>query len=317
MGNRYWWHADEKDSEFDKKYYETLLRAAKVGDVESMREVGKIYLKGEGVEKNIDEGMKWLQRAADNGNVETLIVMGNHFASQDKNKAIDLLTKAVNLGNMKAMKNFTYLYEQSGDYNKVTYWLEKCAELGNLDSLSRLAKIYRKALNVPKNELKALEFHIKLAEIYGLSSDDIKFVTKIYNMYYKFTDKKILKYYRTTEKLGQFNAMFGIAAKLYETDRLRALKWYKMAADAGDYDAAVAMAYIISNDEVVPSSVYSSHYHEALYWYEQAAEFGNINAAKNLVMLYHDGYGSHLPNREKSMYWLEKVLEMEGGNKNI
>ena len=141
--------------------------------------------------------------------------------------------------------------------------------------------------------------------------------TKIYNKYYKFIDKKVFKYYLTTEKLGQFNAMFGIAAKLYEKDRRRALKWYKIAADAGDYDAAVAMAYVLSNDKVVPSCVYSKYYYEALYWYEQAAEFGNINAAKKLFMIYRDGGRSTYPDRDKSMYWLEKVLEMEGYNKNV
>ena len=141
--------------------------------------------------------------------------------------------------------------------------------------------------------------------------------TKIYNKYYKFIDKKVFKYYLTTEKLGQFNAMFGIAAKLYEKDRRRALKWCKIAADAGDYDAAVAMAYVLSNDKVVPSCVYSKYYYEALYWYEQAAEFGNINAAKKLFMIYRDGGRSTYPDRDKSMYWLEKVLEMEGYNKNV
>ncbi len=328
MGNRYWRHDDEKDPEFGKKYFETLLRATEVGDVESMREVGRMYLKGEDVEQNIDEGMKWLQRAAENGNVEALIIMGNHFATQDKDKAIDLLTKAANLGNMKAIKKLIYLYEQP-EYDEFyeLLWLDNSAALGNLNSLSKLAEFYRNIAhipgNLPQSDMKALEYSIKAAEVHGFASDDIKFVTKIYNKYYKFTDKKVFKYYLTTEKLGQFNAMFGIAAKLYKEDhsersyRLRALKWYKMAADAGDYDAAVAMTYILSNDEVVPSSVYSEHYHEALYWYERTAEFGNINAAKNLVMLYRDGYRSHLPNREKSMYWLEKVLEMEGGNKNV
>ena len=309
-----WWQ--DSDTELDKKYFETLLKAAEAGYVDAMTNVGEMYINGENIDKNIDEGIKWLQRAADNGDVEALIVMGSHFAAQDKDKAIDLLTKAADLGNMKAIKKLTHIYEQSNDY-EILNWLMRSESLGNLNSLSKLAEFYRKGLNVPKDELKALELHIKLVEIYGSSSNDIKFVTKIYNKYYKFTDKKVFKYYLTTEKLGQFNAMFGIAAKLYEKDRLCALKWYKMAADVGDYDAAVAMAYILSNDEVVPSCVYSSHYHEALYWYEQAAEFGNINAAKNLVMLYHDGYGSHLPNRDESMYWLEKVLEMEGGNKNV
>ena len=226
----------------------------------------------------------------------------------------EFVLKEAELGKTQAMKKIIEFYEENGDHDKLIYWLERSSKLGNLYSLSKLAKIYRKGLGIPQDEMKALEIHIKLAEIYGLDSDDFKFVTKIYNKHFKFTDKKVFKYYLTTEKLGKFNAMFGIAAELYKTDRYRALKWYKLAADSGDYDATVAMAYILTNDEVVPSSVYSGNYYEALKWYEYAAEFGNINAAKNLVMMYRDGYNGYLPNREKSAEWLEKVLEMEGGN---
>ena len=38
-------------------------------------------------------------------------------------------------------------------------------------------------------------------------------------------------------------------------------------------------------------------------------------------MMYRDGYrgygGGYLPYYEKSLKWLEKVIEMEGGNKNV
>lgn len=91
-----------------------------------------------------------------------------------------------------------------------------------------------------------------------------------------------------------------------------------MADLAGDYDAALAVHYIINNDL---SSVYiDDHYSETQKWYKRAVEFGNINAAKNLLMTnYLDRLkhwmGGYLPEAETSICQLKKVLEMEGEKK--
>lgn len=138
-------------------------------------------------------------------------------------------------------------------------------------------------------------------------------VIKIYNKHFKFSDKKFLKYYVTTEKLGHFNAMFRIAA-------LRALKWYRLADLAGDYDAAVAVRHILSED-LSCCLDFEDHYYEAYEWYEKAAEFGNINAAKNLVIMsWGDSrhFGGYCGIQYTPAFdWLKKVLEMEHENKNV
>ena len=46
-----------RDDIEDKKYFETLLKAAEAGYVDVMTDVGRMYLKGEDVDKNIDEGI--------------------------------------------------------------------------------------------------------------------------------------------------------------------------------------------------------------------------------------------------------------------
>ena len=116
--------------------------------------------------------------------------------------------------------------------------------------------------------------------------------------------------------------MFGIAAELYKIDKFRALKWYKMAADAGDYDAAIAVSYIVK--DFLDTSGIKSDYYSAREWYKKAVEFGNISAAKNLAIMDREGFsdycGGTLPNVKKSLSWLKKVLKLEAereGNKNV
>ena len=48
------------------------MKAAEAGYINVMTTIGKMYLDGKDVDKNIEEGMKWLQRAADNGDIEII-----------------------------------------------------------------------------------------------------------------------------------------------------------------------------------------------------------------------------------------------------
>ena len=49
---------EEVNPEVKQKYFEKVLQAAQRGFVEAMNEVAKLYLIGQGVEKNIDEAIK-------------------------------------------------------------------------------------------------------------------------------------------------------------------------------------------------------------------------------------------------------------------
>ena len=303
-----------------KEYFETNLKAAEIGLIESMSEVAGMYLRGFGVEKNIDEAIKWLEKAVEADDISANISLGNLYI-KEKNieKAIFYLSKAADKNNIRAIEKLAEIYESQNDFEKMFECYQKGANLGNDDCMREVANCYLFGCGVPQDDLKALDWYIKIIEIFGWNSDDMRLVTKIYNKHFKFTDKKFLKYYVTTEKLGHFNAMFGIAAKLYKTDKYRALKWYRMADLAGDYDAAVAVSYIITND--LSGADIDDHYYEAREWYKKAVEFGNINAAKNLMMMdlvgFQRGYGGYLPDVKKSLYWLKKVLELEDEQKNV
>lgn len=324
-------YGEEISDEVKEDYFETNLKAAKIGLVESMCEVANLYYIGFGVEKNLDEAIKWLEKAVDEGDESAAVTLGRLYSVYIENKniekAIFYLLKATHKNHIAAIRKLTEIYESQNEFEKMFECCQRGANLGNGRLMGKLADCYFFGRGVQQDDLKALEWYIKVIEVYGWDSFNnniMRMITKIYNKHFKFRDKKFLKYYVTTEKLGHFNAMFGIAAELYKTDRVRALKWYKMAADAGDYDAAVAVYYIKENDLYEDTFVDSDRYHSALEWYEKAAHFGNISAAKNLAILNLKGfdsyYGGYLPDVKNSLSWLKKVLKLEAervGNKDV
>lgn len=309
--------SEKISDEVAKKYFETNLKAAKIGIVESMCEVARMYFEGFGTEKNFDKAVEWYEKAVAEGDEFATVTLGKIYSKKNVEKAIFYLSKSAEKNNIKAIQKLAEIYESRNDFEKMFECYEKGAKLGSCDLMREVANCYLAGRGVRQDDLKALEWYIKIVEIYGCDNNDMRMITKIYNKHFKFTDKKILnKYYVTTEKLGHFNAMFGIAAELYKTDKYRALKWYRLADLAGDYDAAMAVDHIITND--LSSVDIYDHYFEAREWYKKAVEFGNINAAKNLMMMYSEGfqrgYGGYLPDVKKSLYWLNKVLESEGKN---
>ena len=316
---------DEKISEkIEKKYFEMNLNFAKIGLVESMREVARLYLKGFGVEKKFDEPIKWLKKAIDEDDEDAALALGEIYSKENNiEQAIFYLSKAADKNNINALKKLAEIYKLQNDFQKMFECYQQGAILGNSDCMKEVANCYLFGRGVQQDDLKALDWYIKIIEIYGwdcLTHNVMRMITKIYSKHFKFTDKKFLNFYITTEKLGHFNAMFGIATELYKTDKFRAFKWFKLATDAGDFDAAVAVFYIKKNDlDGYDSDSCRDNYYFALEWYKKAVEFGNINAAKNLLMMegLEHWLFEYLPETESIICQLKKVLETEGGNKNV
>ena len=304
---------EEVSEEVKREYFEMNLKAIEIGFVEVMSEIAGMYLHGVGVEKNLDEAINRYEKAFSEGDSSAAVALGRIYKEKNIEKSIFCLSKAAEKNNIEAMKELAAIYESRNEFEKMFECCQRGANLGNGDLMREVADCYLFGRGVQQDDLKALEWYIKVVELYGWDNNDMRLVTKIYNKHFKFSDEKFLGYYVTTEKLGHFNAMFGIATELYKTDKYRALKWYKMSANAGDYDAAIAVSYI--SEELLYSSDFWSE-NSAREWYEKAVEFGNVNAAKNLAIMDSAGFGrgvrgGYLPNVKKSLCWLKKVLKVE------
>lgn len=108
---------------------------AQAGDVVAMEILSQKYINGDGVEKNIREGMAWADKAAEKGNSSS-----------------------------KLMAAGIYLDEPTKDYTKARFLLEKAVSEDSKNAglaSFMLAEIYANGLGVVKDEKVASEWLLK------------------------------------------------------------------------------------------------------------------------------------------------------------
>ncbi|MDK9793848.1 tetratricopeptide repeat protein [Vibrio sp. D431a] len=90
-----------------------LRIAAQNNDPSSCYELGKMYLNGDGVRKDIHESLRWIEKAAEKGNVEAMVMYGELLlgggtgafgdaVKPNPQKAITVLNKANEKGSERA-----------------------------------------------------------------------------------------------------------------------------------------------------------------------------------------------------------------------
>jgi len=105
----------------------TLIPLANVGDSRAQIELGDIYINGQGVEANLNEGLKWYLLAANQGNVNAQVRLANiYFIFYDSH--------GLKQNDAEAMK-----------------WFRLAAQQGNAEAESRLAQMYVAGLGASVN----------------------------------------------------------------------------------------------------------------------------------------------------------------------
>jgi uncharacterized protein len=104
----------EADDLFEKgehvEAFELFRMLAECGDSSAMTRLAVIYFCGEGVEKNIDESIKW-----------------------------DI--RAIEAGDIAAMTNLAITYASLREFRKARHWFERAVEMGDGDAAFDLAKL--------------------------------------------------------------------------------------------------------------------------------------------------------------------------------
>lgn len=95
-----------------KKAYDLILPVAIIKNKDTLTKfhagiaqffIGKMYLKGMGVKKNINEGVKWLKKAANNENTLAYEELGSFFMGQNKKESFNWFKKASEKGSDKSL----------------------------------------------------------------------------------------------------------------------------------------------------------------------------------------------------------------------
>ena len=117
--------------------------------------------------KNYAEAMRWYRTAADQGNADAQLALGNLYGQgqgvpQDNATALLWFRKAADQGNLEAENDVGFFYltgmGAAQNYVEAMRWLRKAADQGNEVSQRNIGMMYLNGLGVPQNRDEAIRW---------------------------------------------------------------------------------------------------------------------------------------------------------------
>jgi len=182
--------------------FKDCLAKAKNGKSDAQYQVGIMYLKGQGVSQDREQGIKWLESAAHAGYQMASSKLARIKEQESRFKEVQDKAQA---GKVDAQYELAMMYLKGrgvpADGNKARKWLDKAAGTGDEKAITRLGIINYKGEGGSVDYGRAL------------------------SLFNKVREKSVLAQYY----LGEMYAEGAGTAKNYTT----AIKWYKKAAEGG------------------------------------------------------------------------------------
>lgn len=134
-----------------KGNYDFMIDAANYGSIQAMRDLARFYTSDDpDVKPDFLAASRWLQRAADKGDVWALHNLGYYYHSglgvaKDEAKAADYYLQASKLGSAPSQNNLGWSYYEGTGVPKslpnAVYWITKSAEQGEPFAYGSLCEI--------------------------------------------------------------------------------------------------------------------------------------------------------------------------------
>jgi TPR repeat protein len=146
------------------KAYQLFQGLAESGDTKAQYDLSLMYIQGIGTKQNIEQGLVWLNRAAQKGNIEAMLELGVLYQKIDTLEnapqlALDWFEKAALAGSAVGQYNLAHMYMDghhiAKDLPKAYIWMSLSDVTGNPLASSELVKL--KASLSPQELLAAQE----------------------------------------------------------------------------------------------------------------------------------------------------------------
>ncbi len=248
-----------------------LRRAAEQGLAEAQFELGRKFLDGVGVEKRVDDGIKWLKLSAKQNFKSAIDLLQTRFPNQ-----IVLTKEEADQARSSFNKGLGHLLGQEGlekDPDKAVQYFLEAAEIGSVDAQWNLGLLYNEGIGVER------------------SGEEAKY------------------WFEKAAKAGHARAQFNLSIMYMtgdgaEEDIDKAADYMKLSADAGFVDAAFGLAELYSVGRGVTKNL-----DEAVRWFKVAAEAGHPRAQSNLGTFYVEGQGVEA-NEQEAFNWFKKAADL-------
>lgn len=251
-----------------KDHFNATLKKAKAGDSLSQYEVAMLYKNGSGTGKNPTETKQWLERAAQQGNLDAQYKLGDMLLSTDSttNKKLGLEWLLMAAEASHALSQYRYgqaLEVGEGidkDFTIAVIWYQHAAENGVAAAQQDYQRLKQIIIKTEREEqLQRYKDRLKRLEI-AAASNSAEAQFQLGLMYYKG---------------------LGVRQNLAE-----AVSWLKKAADQDHVKAMVELSqYYLQNDATAKNKRY------AIQWLKRAASLDNSQAQYLLGNAYFYGKG--------------------------
>ena len=200
-----------------------------------------------------------LRKKADAGDNSAMLLLAETYrwggigVEPDPQQSLGWYRKAAEAGNVQAMKDLAYIYEDgyaglgvNKDRGQVFNWDRKAAEAGDVLYMAIVGELYEKGDGVDKDPQQAVVWYRKAA--------DAGYIGAMTNLGYMYANGN------------------GV-----QKDNQQAVAWYRKAAAKGDSGAMFYLGVMYANGNGVQKD-----YQQAVEWYGKAAEKGESAAMTNL-----------------------------------
>lgn len=204
-----------------------ILKSALVGDVDSMISLGVDLIYGNNCEKNITEGLKWIEKAYDYDN--KMAPLAAIICYIDEDVKTTFTTKVYNKYKELA---------DNGDEDAIKLMLTAIMEKPSKENLIESYK-YIKLVDVSKYKLTIASWALIILQ----TEDNFDFEEDAKNMLIQLADEDCLY---ACKELG-----FSYANEInrFEKDHKKAAKYLKIAAQSGDKACDIELGYLYSLGE--------------------------------------------------------------------
>ncbi len=201
--------------------FSALLSLAQEGDVKAIELCGASYWQGNGVAKNRETARIWFEKGAALGNARSMLGLGYCYdlaigGPRDTSKAVELWTKAANLGYEVAMSRLGdhfYLNPEAKDIGKAIEWWQKAANATppSTDAMTNLGIIYSKGIETGKDLQKAVKWW-KMAADLGAPEAMTELGIVYFNGDIKGKEADAFPLFLKAAEAGSLRAMYGLDA---------------------------------------------------------------------------------------------------------
>jgi TPR repeat protein len=167
-------------------------KAAEQGDAAAQCNLGLMYDRGEGVQRDDAEAVKWYRKAAEQGYAKAQCNLGWMYGCglgvrQDYAEAVKWVRKAAEQGHAEAEYWLGFIYEDGGigvqqDYAEAVKWYRKAAEQSYAEAEYNLAMMYANGDGVLRSRAVAADWYYKAGLSYlkkGKKNDALMCVEQI------------------------------------------------------------------------------------------------------------------------------------------